>query len=276
MIRKNVELGPILGISRWRKMALGSWGTPTDPSIYGVLELDAGKVLERLAQIRAKDPETKITVTHFAAKAVAAAMVEVPQLNAVLRFGQLHSRRTVDVCFQVADDSGGANLSGATLRDVPNQTLKQVADFLKGKANRIRTEGDPEFRGVKRIGGGVPGPLMGMVVRLLGFVMYGLNLWSPILGLGRDAFGSVLITNIGSLGLDFALPALFFRGARCPVIVALGEVRPAPVVVNNAVVVRPVMKMCVTFDHRFVDGVHAGKMAKRVRECFANPEVFLN
>jgi hypothetical protein len=42
----NVELVP-LPLSTWRKIALGSWGGGGDPSVYGILEVNAARILER-------------------------------------------------------------------------------------------------------------------------------------------------------------------------------------------------------------------------------------
>jgi hypothetical protein len=276
MLKKNVDLGPALKVSRWRRLAIGSWGVPEDPSIHGILELNVEKALATIEAHKKKFPQSRVTITHFTAKAIAESMLEVPQLNSVLRFGRFYARKTIDVCFQVAGDSGGKNLSAATLRDVPNLSLSEVADFLNMKAGDVRTGGDPDFRGIKRVGIGVPGFLMSPAIRLLGFFLFTLNLWSPLLGLKRDAFGSVLLTNVGTLGLDVVFPALFYRAARVPAIVALSEVKPMAVVEDGEIKIRKIMRMCTTFDHRFVDGVHAGILARKMRERFQNPEVYFS
>ena len=39
-----------------------------------------------------------------------------------------------------------------------------------------------------------------------------------------------------------------------------------------AVEVRPVLRLCATFDHRIIDGAHAGKLAAEIRELLSNPE----
>ena len=40
---------------------------------------------------------------------------------------------------------------------------------------------------------------------------------------------------------------------------------------NGQVVVGKRIKLCVTFDHRLIDGVHAAKMAKTVEGFFFRP-----
>jgi pyruvate/2-oxoglutarate dehydrogenase complex dihydrolipoamide acyltransferase (E2) component len=38
------------------------------------------------------------------------------------------------------------------------------------------------------------------------------------------------------------------------------------------VVVKKVISLCVTFDHRVIDGMHASHMVKTMKKIFANPE----
>lgn len=274
MFEKNVELAGKLKISKWRRLAFGSWSKPTDPSIYGVLELNVEKVLECLQETKKNPQLPNVTLTHFSAKAIAEAMKESPELNSVLRMGRLYERKYIDLCFQIADDKDGKNLSSATLRDASTKSVYDIATFLQKKAKSVREEGDPDFKNIKKIGLGIPGFMMGVAIECLGFLMYTLNIWSPLYGLKKDAFGSVLITSIGPLGLDFAFPALFYRGSRVPVIVALGEVREAPFIEDGQIKIKPMMKICATFDHRYIDGAKAGRLVNIIRECFKDPAPF--
>ena len=41
---------------------------------------------------------------------------------------------------------------------------------------------------------------------------------------------------------------------------------------NGALVVGKVLRVCTTFDHRVLDGVHAARMSKTLRRVFADPE----
>jgi pyruvate/2-oxoglutarate dehydrogenase complex dihydrolipoamide acyltransferase (E2) component len=84
-----------------------------------------------------------------------------------------------------------------------------------------------------------------------------------------------MITNVGSLGLDFALPALF-PPAGVPMIIAVGVIYDAPVYDKKddgtvSVRLEKHMKMCGAFDHRYLDGLHASKVAMDIREFFREP-----
>jgi pyruvate dehydrogenase E2 component (dihydrolipoamide acetyltransferase) len=58
---------------------------------------------------------------------------------------------------------------------------------------------------------------------------------------------------------------------RVPIFVAPGAVKDAPVVENGKVVAGKVMNLSASFDHRFIDGFHAGVLANTMREMLENP-----
>ena len=101
-----------LKLSTWRKIALHTWRGAADPTVYGTIEFDMGNAQRYLAAVREKTG-AKVTVTHLIGKAVAIAIAERPEVNAVIRRGRhVYLRDTIDVFFQVAMD-GGEDLSGA-------------------------------------------------------------------------------------------------------------------------------------------------------------------
>jgi pyruvate/2-oxoglutarate dehydrogenase complex dihydrolipoamide acyltransferase (E2) component len=60
--------------------------------------------------------------------------------------------------------------------------------------------------------------------------------------------------------------------ARCPMLVLVPEVRPRPWADGDTPCVRPVLRLCATFDHRIIDGAAAGRFAARLAQLFAAPE----
>jgi pyruvate dehydrogenase E2 component (dihydrolipoamide acetyltransferase) len=80
----------------------------------------------------------------------------------------------------------------------------------------------------------------------------------------------LILTSVGMFGLDegFAPPTPF---AHVPIYVLLGAVRDMPVAVDGQVVVRKMVTLCATIDHRFVDGAQGGILAKAIRRVLENP-----
>jgi pyruvate dehydrogenase E2 component (dihydrolipoamide acetyltransferase) len=85
--------------------------------------------------------------------------------------------------------------------------------------------------------------------------------------LGRSTF---TVTSLGALGGLFATPVL-----NHPEVAILGvhRIRPTPVARDGAVVVRDVMHVSVTCDHRVVDGFEAAAFATAVIRHLENPDL---
>jgi 2-oxoglutarate dehydrogenase E2 component (dihydrolipoamide succinyltransferase) len=58
-------------------------------------------------------------------------------------------------------------------------------------------------------------------------------------------------------------------------ILGLHAIKKRPVVVDDAVVVRPMMYLALSYDHRVVDGREAVTFLRRIVECIENPERML-
>ena len=93
----------------------------------------------------------------------------------------------------------------------------------------------------------------------------------PAQGMPSDPFGSAIVTSIGMFGIDAAF-APFVPMARCPMLILVPEIRRRPWVDGDATCVRPVLRLCATFDHRLIDGAAAGRFAARLTELFADPD----
>ena len=267
--RRNVVLGSPLKISPWRKIAIGTWRTVGDPSVYAELELDARAALEYLESWRVQGGR-RATLTHFTGKAIAEVIARHPQINSILRFGQLYPRSSVDVFFQVATDMKGEDLSGMVIRQADRKSIGDITREMEERVARIRGKTDPSYAKMKGLMGILPGFLVQHAINAASFLMYGLNLWSPLIGSPRDSFGSVMVTSIGSLGLDSAFVPLV-PYSRVPLLLAVGAVRERPVVQDGKVVAAPTVRISATFDHRIIDGVHGAHMARTLRAIFENP-----
>lgn len=267
---RNVALGPPIRISSWRKVAIGTWRSAGDPSVYGLIEADVGPALRYLDQLALKSGR-KLTFSHFVGRALAEVFQRHPEINCVLRFGRIYPRKSVDIFFQVANDSKGQDLSGLTIRHADKKTIPEIAIEMQERVSEIRQSGDPGFKRMKNLMGLIPGILAWPVVNLTGFIMYSLNIWSTLMGMPKDPFGSAMVTNIGSLGLDMAFAPLV-PYSRTPILVAVGAISSRPIVRDGQIISADISRLCVTFDHRMIDGMHASHMIKTFKKILENPE----
>ncbi|MHC5056524.1 MAG: dihydrolipoamide acetyltransferase family protein [Planctomycetota bacterium] len=81
--------------------------------------------------------------------------------------------------------------------------------------------------------------------------------------------GVLTISNLGMLGID-EFKAIVNPGESA--ILASGTIKDTPVALDGEVVVRPVLKMTGTFDHRTVDGAAGARYLSRVKELLLEPE----
>ena len=273
----NIDLEPKDDVSSFRRIAIGTWETTYDPSVYGTMEVRMDKAVDYLARFRAKTGK-RVTVTHLVAKAMAAALQRMPDANAILRFNKIYLRKNIGVFFQVAMDDEGEgkiDLSGATLYDVEQKSLVAIIEEFEEKVRKVKKREDPALEGTRSTMKKIPFPLLNPALKFLSFMAYTLNLDMRAFGVPKDAFGSVMITNIGSIGLEQAFVPLV-PYSRVPILLALGAVKDQPVVENGQIVPAKVMKVNATFDHRFIDGLHAAIMSKVLREHMDRPDEFFD
>jgi pyruvate dehydrogenase E2 component (dihydrolipoamide acetyltransferase) len=273
-----MQLTKSKGGSLFRKIAMGSWWTAGDPSVYGIVEIDMAPALEWM-QNKEQQSGVRLSISHLMGKAMAILLQERPEINGIIKRRRIYLRKHVDLFFQVnvpgkgADAISKATLSGVTVRKAETLTTLEIAQVLNDKALSLKTTGEGELsKSVKQVTW-VPWWAMKFVLNFFSSLNYDFNFPMQLLGLTKDPFGSVMITNIGALGGELALAPLV-PYTRVPILIAMGEIQPRPWVVDQEVVVRPVMKVGVTFDHRFMDGTHAAAMSRKLKECFQNPEIY--
>lgn len=84
--------------------------------------------------------------------------------------------------------------------------------------------------------------------------------------------GTFTITNIGSLGGEFATPVINYP--ECAIL-ALGRMSEKAVVVDGKVVVRKILPLSLSFDHRIIDGAMAAKFVNEVKRHLEDPDALL-
>lgn len=268
----HLELIPKKEVSSFRKMAIGTWQTAYDPTVYGTMRIRMEKSLAYIERFR-EVHGVRLTVTHLVAKAVAEGLKRCPDANAILRFNKIYLRKqiTLSVLVVQADQGDGkVDLTAARIEDADQKTLKTLAAEMQETIDKVRNRKDLALEKGKGTIGLIPFMWMNMFLKLLGFFMYTLNIDLSFLGMPRDAFGGVTITNVGSLGLDIAyVPLVPYTNT--PIFIAPGAVLDMPVVEDGKVIPGKVMSLNASFDHRFIDGFHAGVLAKTVKEMMENP-----
>lgn len=255
-------------IRGWRKIAAAAWGRPNDPQIYGDLELDATEVLAFIAEAREK-AAVRLTMTTMVGRALATALADHPDLNVRMYRGNFIRRESVDVFFIVSAEQG-SELSGVKVVDADKKGAVQIAAELGGRATTIRSGTDAELGKTKKVIGSTPRWLLGTSIRVSSWLTTDRDLDLKRFGLPRQAFGSTIVSSVGMFGVQRAYAPLagYYR---VPFLVLVGEVADKPVAIDGEVVIRPMLTLTATMDHRYIDGYHAARLARSVRDYFAAP-----
>ncbi|WP_210415640.1 2-oxo acid dehydrogenase subunit E2 [Bdellovibrio sp. ZAP7] len=193
------------------------------------------------------------------------------ELNFVMRFGRLYRRKSINISVMVnISEEGRHDLSFATLRDVDRMSVTEIEEQLSKNAGQIRRREDPHLGFALRLIHKLPHFFTKIFLRVFGFLVHDLNLDLSFARLPQDPFGSVIVTNVGSLGIKKALVPLVPL-TRAGLLVSIGQVCKEPIVVKDKIEIREIMHLGVTFDHRFFDGAQAAKMIRDF-EAFLKPE----
>jgi pyruvate dehydrogenase E2 component (dihydrolipoamide acetyltransferase) len=246
------------------------WREADDPQIYGAMEVDATAMLALIERARAAGH--KLTPTHIVGRAVAHALAQVPDLNVRLVGGQAAPRETVDVFF-IAVVGGGRDLSGVKVTGADRKSVYDVAAELASRARSLKGGKDPGFERSKTLMNTLPTPVLRATLRAVAYLTGSLGLAVPALSLEASPFGSAMVSSLGSIGMPIGFVPLAWM-YKVPLLVVAGEIADKPVAVDKQVVVRPMLPISATIDHRYVDGWHISQMLKPFRAYLEDPAKF--
>ena len=273
---RHLRLKRIRNLTSYQRLAIGSWKSAKDPSIYGWHDIDytgAGKLKEMVW----RESGIKLTPTYITAQAISLIFASRPQLNSLLRGGVMYQRETVTFSFLVAIDSskekGPMDLSACVVHNITKLGLLDLYRTLREKIDQTKKGRDEVVKAQNRLLEKVPTPLMRFFLDISSFFLYTLNL--RFKGLPEDPFGSVMISNLGQIGIDSALIPLA-PYSRIPLMAAIGMVQPRPAVKENREIdVKDMLRISYTIDHRHIDGKSLALMQNMMFFIFKEPERWL-
>ena len=253
----------------WRVTAAAIYTTPTDSRVYGTLDIDVTEAKRFLDKKR--NEGVKLTMTHLATAVLARAVAfDVPEMNCFIRRGAVIGRERLDVMVPVSV-GGDSGVTAAIIRDAHARSVSSIAAELREKAASGRA--GVEIRAVKNkyLLNRVPWPLRRPVFLLLKWITVDMGIEIKALGLSAHSFGSFVVSDIGSFGLNTGMTALM-PAAKVPAVIVLGKIEEKPVVRKGQIEIRTILPLTGTVDHRIVDGMQIGKLARGIKRNFRKPE----
>ncbi len=252
----------------WRVASAAIYTTPTDSRVYGTLDIDVTEA-KRFMQAK-REAGVKITMVHLATAVLARAVAfDVPEMNCFIRRGAVEGRERLDVMVPVA--MGGEGVTSVIVRDAHAKPVSAIAAELRDKAARARGGDESKAARNKYLLNRIPWPLRRPVFRFLKWITVDMGFEIRRLGLSAHSFGSFVVSDIGSHGLATGMTSLM-PAAKVPAVIVLGKVEEKPVVRQGEVVIRTILPLTGTFDHRIVDGAQIGKLARGIKRNFRKPD----
>lgn len=259
-------------LSSWRKISVGMWKRPSDPTIYGYETINVENLMEFLDEVSQVSGE-KVTLTAFLIKAMSDVIAEHPKLNSIVVGNRVLQRENIDGFCQVAvaDEEGDSeDLSGVKLRNSDRMTLPEIGARLHRRAEKVRKGQDKEIEQTKSVLDKIPPIVLPQLMRLVDILTYAVPFDLSKFGIRDDPFGSFMVTNCApfDIKLGFA-PLVPF--ARTPIVVLPGIIEDHAFVEDGEVVVRKGCEITFTADHRCFDGLQIGKIVRGMRGRLHHP-----
>ncbi|MBN1118527.1 MAG: 2-oxo acid dehydrogenase subunit E2 [Bacteroidales bacterium] len=265
-MKSNKELN-----TDWRKVASTIYKKPIDSKIYGEVELDVTE-LEKFISEKRKEG-LKITLTHIFVLILARGLkTVVPELNVYIRRGKVVQRPSIDGVVSVLKANG--DMSSIKIPDTDKMSLKDLQEVMQDEIQKSRKGDENTSMQSKNFLAKLPWPIRNWFFKVYTILTVHWGLSVPFLGVSANSFGSYLVTNIGSIGLEKGYPALL-PSSNLAFVFVMGGVKKKPVVVNDEIVIRRMINITAVMDHRIVDASHGGRMFRFIRQLMQHPEELL-
>ncbi len=253
----------------WRKVSSAIYKRPSDGKVFGSVEIDVSELENYVNQKRKEG--LKITLTHIFTLAVARGLkYEVPELNCYIRRGNLVQRSQIDAMVSVLIRDN--EMSSVRVEHADQLNLTDLSKVLTDGIRNSRSGDESNTMQMKGKIARIPWPFRGWVFNTIKTLTLKWGVSLPSIGLTANNFGSFVITNIGSIGLDTGFPALF-PISNVPFVFVMGGVAKKAVVVDDEVVIRRMITLSSAMDHRVVDAIHGGKLFKYIKQIVKDPSV---
>lgn len=275
----TLKLNKVTHCSLHRKVCIGGWRKPEDPSIYSLVEIDMEPTLALLPKYESKY-KVKIKLEHLVGKAVIFAISQVPEVNAIVRKGRLYQRQHIKLVYEYFIDRKADNSNDPlgvityAFDECENLSLATLAKKVNQKYNDLMENKDQEVIQTIKPFKYIPWRLMRFYLNFISWLIYDLKFNLPFIKIPTDPFGSALVLHFDNIEIDNYMVALS-GCTRIPLAFSVGSLQIKPVVVEGKILPRRVMVVAITMDHRIVNGIAPLQLVKHFKECFLDPERFL-
>lgn len=264
---KNIQYRQKRKLTPWRKVSLASWKPTGESASYCLEDIDMDEVKRYCST-------NNINLNSFIIKALSKTLEAHPKINSTVRFWGIRQRDDISIFFHTAKDAATDDLSGILINDGHSKSMDEVnLEFLE-KIERFGC-GDSAHDESKKIIKILPAFFTKPLLNFYSFVVYTLNLNLGVFKAPKNAFGSIMLTAVGSLGISKAICPIA-PYTRVPMVISFGKIEQRPTVVNGELAIKSICTFGFTFDHRIMDGIHFADFLHCFKAYLTHPNTLEN
>ena len=244
----------------------------SDPTSQIIFDTNVTNAEAYIKKLNSEQSEIRYTMTHITGMGTAWGLYKMRRDVGRIRWGFFHHQKKIGTTILV-DVDGGKDLVPVTIYNAHELSLKEFALKINEKINRAKNKKDVAHNQSTAIMQYIPSFIAQPMVTLFTYISLSAGFSVPPLGLRPDQFGHVVLTNVGSLGLQQGIAPL------CPPMRAMGFIcvgksREMPWVVDGEIKIQKIMNFTSTGDHRFGDASIFINMCNALKGFVEDPEHF--
>jgi len=272
MFRRNRPDGTrVPDLPRLRRIMPFIMPRRADAVVYFEQRLDLELTQDYLARWNADPNRPRLTLFHILMTAAARTLHDRPHLNRFIAGRRIWQRHAIDVSISVIktkDDNAKLTVVKQTMH--PEKGIADSRARLEDAT--VNGRGMPKTASEKEV------DLVTRLPRLVIDLLVGLQKWLdhhnllPASLIHNDPlYASVMVTNLGSIGIDAAWHHMYEHGT-LSIFAAIGKAGPMPFVTDDGgLAVRPGVILRYAFDERIADGFYAARSLDLLQSLAEQP-----
>ena len=173
----------------------------------------------------------------------------------------------------LVDVESGKDLIPVTLYEAHDLSVIELAEAINKKVLIAKQNKDKAHEKATQLFDYLPTFILGPFATIASYIGQNVGISIPALGVKADNWGQMVITNVGSIGLAGGYAPIV--PLMCTMIVACtGKIEKKAVVVNDEIVIRPIMNVIYSIDHRYADASVGIKFLNIIKDFLDSPDTF--
>ena len=190
-----------------KTLLISTWNQPSDPTAYVVNEYQMDNAMDFVKKCNADQKDVHITMTHAITLSCAWGLYKMRRDVGRLPFGTFKHSKRIGVTVLV-DVEGGKDLVPVTIWDAHKMSIFEVGKIITEKVQRAKSGKDDRHNKATAAANYIPSFVAQPFAFALTYLSATVGINLGFLGLRNDAFGHVVITNVGPMGYNSAFAPL--------------------------------------------------------------------